>query len=176
MTSPSKPHHPRPARTHYTHWDELLASPTAPMPAARQRHQLTRMAQGLDEIARSDRPGTDAWRVLSDAVNLVETLVHHGPWPDCAGELTDVHDTTGLLPQAIAAMAKAGERWLHGQPMRLDGEGLTAVREVLAAYTDLLGQLPERTVIKCHRATERRLIAIMNRIERLPAGVHVVAI
>lgn len=176
MTHGRKPPKPKSPRTHYTHWDELLASPSAPMPAARQRHQLTRMTAGLDEIARSDRPGTDAWRVLSDAINLVETLVLHGPWPDCAGDLADVHDTTGLLPQAIDAMGKAGERWLHGQPMRLDGPGLVAVREVLAAYTDLLGTLPERTIIKCHRATERRLIAIMNRIERMPDGVHVVAV
>lgn len=160
-------------RTHYTHWHELLASPTAPMPAERRRHQLTRMHLGLEEIARTERPGTDAWRVLSDAINLVQTLVKHGPWPDCEGDLVDIHDTTGLLDTAMLSMSIAGERWLQGQPMRLDGPGLHAVREVLASYASLLGELPERTVIRCHRATEKRLAEIMRRV---PDGVHVVAV
>lgn len=163
-------------RTRYTVWDELLASPTVPMPEARRRHQLTRMLGGLDEIATGSQPTADAWRVLSDAVNLLETLVEHGPWLDCAGDVIELHDSTGLLPTAVAALAEAGERMLRGKPLRLDGPGMYAVREVLCEYTALLETLPERTVIKCHRETERRLAKILARIAALESGVRVMAV
>ena len=85
-------------------------------------------------------------------------------------------DTSGLLADAIAAMAKAGERALDGLPLRLDGSGIAAVRAVLEDYQSALEALPARTMIRCHRATEKRIRAIYNLIAPLPDGVHVMAI
>ena len=59
----------------YTVFDELLASPTEPMPQAYRTHQLTRMYEGLHSLETADQPSTDDWRVVSDAVNMLETLV-----------------------------------------------------------------------------------------------------
>ena len=179
-----------PQALHYSLMHEMLASPSEPMPAHNRRHQLTRMAGALHEMMTADRPGNGAWRVLSDAINLTETLVLHGKspiknadgkviashWNGCDGDLIEIADTSGLLADAIAGMAKAGQRMLDGKPMRLDGPGLHAVRAVLEDYQAALEALPARTMVACHRATEKRIREIFGRIERLPDGVHVMAV
>lgn len=181
----------RPPKTHYSLVHELFASDSAPMPAHTRRHQLTRMADALNEMMHAPRPGNEAWRVISDAVNLLETLVLCGEapvkdattgktiashWRGCDGNPVEIADSSGLLLDAITAMAKAGERAFNGQPMRLDGPGLQAVRAVLEDYQTALECLPARTMVRCHRTTEKRIREILGRIDHLPDGVHVMAI
>jgi hypothetical protein len=141
----------------YTLFDVVLASPIKPLPEHLQRHQLTRMHGGLEAMEKAPVPTTDDWRVVSDAVNIMETLVNNGPWLDCDGEPVEITDASGLLPDAVTAMAMAGKRHKDGGNIRLDGAGIQAVRGVLADYGGLLKVLPERTMIKAHRETERRI-------------------
>ncbi|MBK5203887.1 MAG: hypothetical protein JJD98_00310 [Polaromonas sp.] len=135
------------APTQYTHWDVLLASPTAPMPEAKRLHQLMMMWMGLAAMEQGKEPTPNDWRVVSDAVNLLETFVIQGT----------ATDDSGLLMDAITALALSGKRHLKGGSLRLDGPGMAAVRAVLEDYAALLDVLPARTVIQCHRATETRL-------------------
>lgn len=139
---------PRPT---YTLLDEMSASPTEPTPATTRRHQLTRMWQGLRAIETAETPTTEDWRVCSDAVNLMETLVTMGK----------VQDSSGLLPDAITALALAGKRYIAGATIRLDAPGIHAVRAILEDYADVLDALPARTMVSCHRHTERRLREIL---------------
>lgn len=136
----------------YTLVHELLASDTQPMALARRTHQLTRMWQGLAAIEGAQQPTTEDWRLCSDAVNLVETMVV---------EMQVATDASGLLQDAITALAAAGRRHRGGMSIRLDGPGITAVRGVLEDYAALIEQLPERTVIRAHRLTERRIHQIL---------------
>lgn len=131
--------------------DELMASPTEPAPAAGRRHQLTVMLQGLANIEQAEKPTTNDWRVVSDAVNLMETLVDMGV----------VEDASGLLMDAVTAMATAGRRHRAGGQIRLDGPGIQAVRAVLEDYGTVLNAIPHRTLVKCHRKTEKRLRDIL---------------
>lgn len=141
----------RPHRT-YSKLDEMFASTTDPMPAAFQLHQVTRMYQGLRALELDAQPGNDDWRVCSDAVNLMETLVAGGV----------VQDASGLLADAVRALALAGHRHVQtGAAIRLDGAGIQAVRAVIADYKDILAQLPHRTMVRCHRETERRIQDIL---------------
>jgi len=156
---------PRATPPTYNHWHILLASPTAPMPEARRLHQLTAMWLGLAALEKGAAPTTDDWRVCSDAVNLMETLVSQGT----------VQDTSGLLIEAITALAMAGRRHLEGGQIRLDGRGIQAVRAVLEDYAAVLAALPERTMVQCHRDTERRLRAILAG-KSLPHDVKVMAV
>lgn len=135
----------------YTHWHELLASPTEPMPEAKRTRHLTRIYSGLAAIETATAPSTDDWRVCSDAVNIVESLIEMGV----------CQDETGLLDDAIAGLAGAGRRHRAGLPIRLDGPGIQAVRAVVEDYAAALEALPERTVIAAHRRTERRLQDIL---------------
>ena len=89
---------------------ELMASDTQPMPEHVRRHQLSRMAVALNEMMTAPKPSNDAWRILSDAINLLETLVQCGEapvkdaatgkvvashWRGCDGSPIEVADTSG---------------------------------------------------------------------------------
>jgi hypothetical protein len=161
--------------------DVMLASTSEPLAEHLRQHQLMRMHQGLESMEKAPVPTADDWRVVSDAVNIMETLVTSGSffkmevdpetgearqvpipghWHDCNGEPVEITDASGLLPDAVTAMALAGKRHKTGNNIRLDGSGIQAVRGVLADYGDLLEVLPARTMIKAHRETERRLYEI----------------
>jgi hypothetical protein len=155
---------PVPRRT-YSMVDELMASATSPMPDEKRRFQLTRMWQGLRAMEADASPTREDWAVVSDAVNLLETLVDMG----------EVADAAGLLPEAVAALAQAGQRHLAGQRLGLTGAGIQTVRAVLEDYASALEQLPARTIVRCHRLTEARLQDILSGRRRLPHDVQVMA-
>lgn len=140
-----------------------MASPSEPIPTENRRHQLTRMYNGLAAMETAPVPTTNDWRVVSDAVNLMETLTvtNNGWWLGCDGEPVQVKDASGLLMDAITALAMAGRRNLSGGAIRLDGAGILAVRAILEDYADILDVLPARVMIRCHRLTEKRLHELM---------------
>jgi mRNA-degrading endonuclease YafQ of YafQ-DinJ toxin-antitoxin module len=138
----------------YNVFNELLASPTEPLPQEYRTHQLTRMYEGLHALETADNPTTEDWRVVSDAVNMLETLVV---------EMQVCEDASGLLQDAIRGLAVAGQRHKReGKPIRLDGPGIQAVRAMLASYAELLDLLPARIMYRCHRLTEQRIHDILD--------------
>jgi hypothetical protein len=139
------------ARPTFSLLDEAMASNTEPLARGRRIEQLTRMWAGFDAMATAERPTTDDWRVCSDAVNLMESLV----------DLGYVEDGSKLLDDAVAALARAGQRATEGKALRLDGPGRDAVRAVLLDYGSALELLPARAFIQCHRRTERRIREIL---------------
>jgi hypothetical protein len=152
--------------TTYTLLDEISASPTEPMPAAKQVHQLNRMWGGLAALQTGATPTADDWRVCSDAVNLMETLVLMG----------EAHDPDGLVDACAQALAQAGRRHKeHGAALRLTASGLNDLRGVLDDYAEALGTLPARVLVRCHRLTEKRIRAIQ-RGQQQPHDIVVVAL
>jgi hypothetical protein len=154
----------------YSQLDLMLASPTEPMPLDKRTHQLTRMWGGLAAIEHGNAL-TDDWRVCSDAVNLMETLV-------VGGRLLDGQ---GLLADAVQALAQAGRRHLAGRPhlaggrIELDAAGIQAVRAMLEDYAAALAQLDHRTMVAAHRATEARIREI-HAGRKKPHDVEVMAL
>lgn len=160
------PRRQRVIRPTYTLLQVLQASPTEPMPAVSRQHQLTRMWQGLAALETAAEPSSDDWRVCSDAVNLMETLVDMGV----------CEDASGLLRDAVAALAVAGARHLEQHcPIRLSGPGMQAVRAVLEDYAEVLETVPHRTAIEAHRRTERRIRDILQG-KRMAHDVQVVGL
>lgn len=157
---------PQPRPKHYTIMDEMMASPTEPLPAAYRTHQLTRMYEGLNAMETAPAPTTDDWRVVSNAVNLMETLVV---------EMNVCEDAGGLLMDAITALAVAGKRNMAGGTIRMDGTGIQAVRAILSDYADLLDVLSARTMIRCHRLTEKRLHELLDG-KRRPHDVEITSL
>ena len=151
-------------RPTYTVMDRLMASPSAPMPQTKAQHQLLRMYQALRALETAAAPTPDDWRVVSDAVNLMETLVSMG----------HAQDASGLLQDAVAALSVAGVRYVDaGQPIRLSGAGIQAVRGVLADYREALDTLPARVIIETHRLTEQRVHELLQGRGR-PGDVQIV--
>lgn len=158
----------------YTLVDEITAHPIRPLPEDARCHQLTRMWQGLASLERDAEPSKDAWRVVSDAVNLMETFIRHGPWPDSIGGVVHIEDDNNLLSDAVTALALAGKRKVdEGKPIRLDGPGIFAARAILEDYASLLAVLPHRTVVRCHRITERRIRKVLHGIKQ-PHDIEVI--
>ena len=132
----------------YTHMDALLASPVDAMPAEKRRHQLTRMWNGLRSMETAEYPSYDDWSIVSDAINMMETLVEMG-W---------ARDTDGLIEDAVYELAIAGQRHVNtGAPIRLSGRGIQIIRALLEDYATALEELPHRTMMSCHRLTEKRV-------------------
>ncbi len=141
-----------------------MASPTEPLSSEKRQHQLVRMFSALDNLVKADAPTKEDWRLCSDAVNMVESLIDMGV----------CQDESGLLMDAVTALAKAGKRNVEGKPIRLDGQGLTAVRGILNDYADLLAVIPARVMIRCHRRTEKRIFDIL-RGKKQPHDVEIVS-
>lgn len=132
----------------YSVMDMLMADAVKPTPEAKQRHQLTRMWEGLHALEQSPNPTHDDWVVVSDALNLMETLIAMG-W---------AHDPDGLIEEAVQALATAAQRHIDtGAPIRLSGAGIQTIRGLLEDYSEALKELPHRTIISCHRKTEKRI-------------------
>lgn len=153
----------------YTLIDEMQASTTTQVPEAHRIHQLTRMWEALAALETQPSPPADDWRVCSDAVNLMETLVECGPWMDCQGQLVDVLDSSGLLKEATTTMANL----IRTPPKQVPPLGsLHCIRMVLLDYAEAIGLLNERSMIRCYRMTEKRLFEI-RRGKREPGDVVV---
>jgi len=154
-----------------------MASPTNPMPIEKRTHQLNKMWEGLASMETSAKPSPEDWRMCSDAVNLLETMTlnNNGHWLDCDGDIVQITDKSGLLMDAITALAMAGRRHFSNGAIRLDGPGIQAVRAVLEDYAELLETLPERTIIKAHRLTENRLQEIFYG-RKMPHDIEVISL
>jgi uncharacterized protein YyaL (SSP411 family) len=133
-------------RPTYSHWDLLMASATEPIPKAKQRHHLLKMYEGLRSLEQAEAPTFHDWIACSDAVNMMETLTEMGV---CS-------DASGLLNDAIKALAEAGERYKKHNVLRLTGEGIAALRAVLEDYAEVITSVPARTLMQCHVRTEAR--------------------
>jgi uncharacterized protein YyaL (SSP411 family) len=150
----------------YSLMDELMASATEPMPKVKQNYQLTRMYGGLRAIEKALEPTIDDWRVVSDAVNLMETLIY---------EMKICEDANGLLKDATKALEAAGNNSVNGKGIRMDTDGITAVRSILEDYAALIEVIPHRDMVHCHRLTEKRILGILAG-KNLPHDVKVVAL
>tara|TARA_R110000868_G_scaffold115032_4_gene307571 strand:+ start:21491 stop:21934 length:444 start_codon:yes stop_codon:yes gene_type:complete len=139
----------------YSHWDVLMASPTEPLPKQKRDRQLGIMKAGLANIERSPDVNLRDWEVVFDAVNMMQTLLD-------MGLVADEQDAIG---DATTALANAGMRHLQkGMSIRLNGPDMVTLRGVLEDYEMVLENLPARTMIAAHRATEKRTQEMMLKV------------
>ncbi len=127
--------------------DVLMASPTEPISKEKRTHQLTRMYMSLLSIETATNPSKEDWLAVSDAINMLDTLVTN---------MKVCQDESNLLQSAVDAMQSAAMRHIEdGKPIRLDGPGMQAVRAALSSYAEMLETVPARTMYQCHILTER---------------------
>ena len=144
----------------YSLMDELMASPSSPIPEAKRVYQLQRMRQSLHFIIYNDKPTSHDWSVVSDSINLLETLITDGV----------AADNDGLIDEAIEAMVCASVAMKSKTKVELSDSQTNAIRAVLEDYEMCLNELPARQIIRTHRRTEKRLLEI-KRGKRQPQDV-----
>lgn len=115
----------------------------------------------LDAIAIGSSPDVDDWRLLSDAVNTVDSLAVH------FGKL-DPAEVMPAVERATQGMIAAADRFRAGKGMRLDAEGLMALREVIDIYDVCLNNLTAREMFLAQRETQRRVSEILSDESRRP--------
>ena len=135
----------------YSMLDVMMASPDKPMKDSSRIHQLTRMWGGLAGLEQDPEPTKEDWIAVSDAVNMMETLI----------EMGFAEDEDNLIPEAVLAMKAAAARYKNGTQIRLTGSGIQLIRGILEDYAYLAEHLDERTMIHAHRKTEMRIQDIL---------------
>jgi len=148
----------------YTVMDAMLASPERPMKEERRQYQLMVIRTALYSIERAENPSVEDWKIISQAINMMEMLV----------EMGFAKDEDGLIQDAIDSMAKAAQRYKDKNVMRFTGSEMNVIRGIVDDYQTMIENLDERTMIYCHRNTEMRLQNILKGKAR-PTDVRITA-
>jgi uncharacterized protein YyaL (SSP411 family) len=135
----------------YSMLDVMMSSPDRPMKESARTHQLTRMWSGLAAMETAENPTQQDWIAVSDAVNMMETLV----------EMGFAKDEDNLIQEAVFVLKATAEKYKHGTQLRLTGAGIQLLRGILEDYASLAEQIDERTMVYCHRKTEMRIQDIL---------------
>jgi len=144
--------------------DAMMASPDHPMKAQRRDYQMMIIRTSLASIERAENPTTDDWKIISQAINMMEMLV----------EMGFAKDEDGLIKDAIDAMASSAQRYKDKKVMRFSGNEMKVIRGIIDDYQTMIENLDERTMIHCHRKTEMRLQEILSGKKR-PTDVRIPA-
>lgn len=137
----------------YSHIDVLMADPVKPLAEHKRKSQLELINACMRSIEQNPNPTLDQWEIISDVVNLMQTLL----------EMDQIQDPDDLIGDAVAALAKAGTRHIERNvPIRFDGGDLVTIRGVIEDYAMVSAHLPARTMITAHRKTEKRVNDILN--------------
>ena len=131
----------------YTYLDAILADPILPLPKEMQKYQIGKMWEGVKSLSQSQLPTYADWSVVSDSLNLMETLI----------EMGHAEDSQGAINDAMAALIRLGNSHTSGKPMRLAEPDLTIICGMLEDYEFMLANLSARVMITCHRRTEKRI-------------------
>ena len=129
----------------YSFMHELLASPTEPMPVSTQNAYFEMIIKALEEV--DSELSVQHWNALSEMVNIMQTLVLQGL----------CEDASGLVEDAVEALANAGRCHLDGAAMQLNPSEQSSVRAIAADFIEVTQVIPHREMVRCHRATQIRI-------------------
>jgi hypothetical protein len=120
----------------YTHIDVLMASPTEPLPIKKRQYQMDLMRKSLENC--KTKPSVHDIAALSTAVDLMNTLCDMG----------FIEDNEKALEDAMVALMQ--DNFNDIEVRMFEG--------ILEDYQMVMDNLPARTMITAHRATEKRLV------------------
>jgi len=145
---PRKAYRPRPVIT-----DPLTL--LRPASAEEKAAIMATFYSALDEIVSGSTPDENAWRLLSDSINTIETLT-------LSMRKLVPEEVMPTVNAAIAAMVGACNRFKAGQGMRLDGPGINAMRDILDIYRQALDGLTAREMAQAQAETQWRVNKLLH--------------
>ena len=126
-----------------------LGRDDAPLSEAGRDRHLDMMRSALAELRCGSRPGDDAWRLMADLCNYLETIGALG--------YADRHEIAAALQPAVQGLARAAQRHQEdGLPLRPDGPTLQALQWALDAWAQALSELSEQAARHITLVTQRR--------------------
>ncbi len=127
------------------------ADPVNPAPEEKRERMLATLRSAMVTITQGKHPTEEEWRVLSDLVNMIETMEVRGNM--------DRADTTEHMTGAMKGMVLAANRYREGKAMRLDGEGVRHLSALLEIYAQTLEEFSERESLEIILETSDRVRA-----------------
>lgn len=155
MTHPRRPYQPRHT---YSTLDLMLASPQ-PMSSLQRMAYIAGFKRALHAIQFEPISTPEQWRIMADAVNLVETFCAH-PWPDpqAPRELIDIAEEAGALQAAAQSMREAARlHKLQGGSIRISADGREALAGLVELLDTILQTISHRAALQCHNECERAI-------------------
>jgi Mor family transcriptional regulator len=129
----------------YSHYDELFSDPVRPLPVNKMTLYQTIIYQALDAI--ESCVATDShWQTLSDVINMLTTFKDEGLIED-----------DGVIENAKMLIYKT-----YKDSKLFSQDDMKNINSIVNNYINLISDMSERTMIKCHRATEKRIHSILN--------------
>lgn len=158
MSKPRKKYRPKP----------VMRNPLAllmPTSYETKQREVLYFLTALEAMSRGQHPGIEDWRALSDAVNVVETLClsMHKLVPS---------EVMPTINRAIAGMVECSKRFKAGKGMRLDAEGLAALREVVSFYEQCLDGLTDFEMEQAKAQTQVRVLALQRAKDNRPEVIE----
>lgn len=132
----------------FTHWDELFASPTDPLPASDVDHRINVAEHCLMVLVSGEGATWEHWNVCRVAVNFMEVFIRLGY----------AVDPDGLLADADAALRRSRSRAETDRAVPyLSGADAGAMLALLEDYAECLRAVSARSAIRAMRATEKAM-------------------
>lgn len=129
----------------YSHYDELFADPINPLSRNKLTLYSTIIYESVDAI--ESCMATDShWQILSDVINMLTTFKDEGLIED-----NGVIENTKMLIYNTYKDSK-----LFSQ------DDMKNINSIVNNYINLISDMPERNMVKCHRITEKRIHSILN--------------
>ena len=132
----------------FTHWDELLASPTDPAPPEVHADRVATARAALEQMRSPETASITAWSLCCMVGNVLETMLQQGLVADPDGLLQDGFDALKRATQATRA---------PGDPVVLDAADLPVVEAMVEDWAAVMVAMPARDIIRAFRATDRRI-------------------
>jgi hypothetical protein len=129
----------------YTHFDELFSDPVHPLPVSKMTLYQTIIYQALDAIE-SGTAKDSHWQTLSDVINMLTTFKDEGLIED-----------DGVIENAKMLIYNT-----YKDSKLFNQEDMKNINSIVNNYINLISDMPERNMVKCHRVTEKRIHSILN--------------
>ncbi len=118
---------------------------------------MATLHSAIASMASGKTPTPHDWGALADCVQAVDCMIRRGNIPEDEG--------TPIAVAGMKALVLAADRQREGKPLRFDGEGLKAMRELLDVYQQSLEAFTEREVLQILLETGRMRERAFARIE-----------
>tara|TARA_R110000868_G_scaffold113754_6_gene305106 strand:+ start:1466 stop:1903 length:438 start_codon:yes stop_codon:yes gene_type:complete len=129
----------------YSHYDELFADPIKPLSVNKLRLYSTIIYESLDAIE-SCVATDNNWQTLSDVINMLTTFKNEGLIED-----------GGVIENSKMIIYKT-----YKDSKLFNQEDMENINSIVSNYINLISDIPERAMVKCHRITEKRIHSILN--------------
>ena len=136
--------------SNFTALQELFASPVNPIDISFRDVYKEALAKALQEMSTEGVNNREAWKLLGDIVNLMQTFV--------IAEICE--DSEALLNDATQIMFTVGKHFKLSGSMCFSVDQASIIGGVIEDFHTVVEQISHRLLISCYRTTRARIAGV----------------